>query len=201
MNNSWQLLMAALVFISFTASITASAGEFRVPVGITYTSGPSKLMDKVKENYNVTDDFVLPVGLAINPYYSFDSGLGIGGSIGPFIYMSISDGWGGTNTNMILPFGVDLRYTLFRDSKFSPYVRGGYRYPITVGDYISSKSGGLFSGVGIELFKKNGFSLGMEISYDASKIEVTTDAMGAKWKAKPQDVTPCGFMAGIYAVF
>ena len=192
--------MAALLLLAMFPAM-ATGGEFRFPVGLTYASGPGKLMDKIKENYKVSDNFVLPVGIVMNPYYSFDSGVGIGGSIGPFAYMAINDSWGSSNTNIVLPLGLDVRYTLFTGSSFSPYVRGGFRYPVAGGDYIVSKSAGFFGGVGAELFRINRMAVSLDISYDSSTIEVKDSAPGAKTTARPQTVEPCGFMGGLYLVF
>jgi len=194
------LMFGATVVLVGVMATMAQAGGFRYPVGLTYASGPQKVMDKMKENYYVADDFVLPVGVAFNPYYEFDNGVGVGASFGPLIYMAVDAG-GGSDFNMVIPIGADIRYTLFTKNNVSPYVRGGFRYPIAFGDYLQSKSAGLFGAVGVEFLRTKRVSMGIEISYDDSSIEVKSGSTGAKPFTKAQEVTPCGFMSGIYVVF
>ena len=192
--------MTALMLTGIILPVMAQAGEFRFPIGLTYVSGAQKVMDKMKDNYYISDDFVLPVGLAFNPYYESDLGLGFGINFGPMTYMGVDTG-DNTDSNIIIPIGADIRYTFFRKSDISPYIKAGFRYPIASGDYLDSKSAGLFGGAGVEFLRTRKISLGIEVSYDDSKIKVKSGATGARPGTSDQEVTPCGFMVGVYAVF
>lgn len=196
------LLMVSLLVTGALAPAVTQAGEFRFPIGITYVSGAQKVLDALKDEYNVSSDVAIPVGLAFNPYYESDIGLGLGASVGPFTILSIDAGQG-TNTSVVIPVGADLRYAPFNKSSVSPYIRAGFRYPIATGDYLKTKSAGAIGGVGVEFMRTKKVSLGFELSYDSSKVTVKAGLppAGAQRSLISQDIRPCGFMAGVFVVF
>jgi hypothetical protein len=126
--------------------------------------------------------FTWPIGLTLHPYYEFRFGLGVGGSVGPFIlgYISVvgsggffGDSFERNDTFFIVPAGPDVRYTLLRGTNASPYVRAGFRYPIVAGDIVGNGRAGSFAAVGVELFRRKAVQLGLEVGYDAWEVEVT----------------------------
>lgn len=176
-------------------------------MGITYGSGLTDVTDAIEtglENqfgFDV-DTWSIPVGLSLHPYIEFDFGLGVGLSVGPAEFVAIEvDTYGpGYSTSdssfdYLIPVGVDLRYTLFRDRKVSPYARVGVRYPIVGGDYLEDSSPGIFGALGVEFYRNNRVGFGVEVGYDASEVDV---AVGG---GRTETVKPCEFMISIFALF
>lgn len=191
-----------ILMISMTA--TGQCADFRFPVGLAYASGVTQIADKIKENYHLRDDYIWPAGLVFNPYLEFGNGLGIGASIGPYIFMFIDsyhDDHDNDSFSYIIPVGLDLRYTFLKKSDITPYVRAGFRYPIAGGDYFQSGKIGAFGGMGMEFWRTKKISMGLEISYDDSKMEIKAGGPGARPNTRVQEVTPGGFMFGVFAVF
>jgi len=143
----------------------------------------------------LSDNFVLPVGLSLNPYYEFDFGLGIGANIGPTSLIFVDTGWE-TDLNIIVPVGLDLRYTFLRDKNVSPYVRAGFRYPIVSGDYFDSSTPGFFGAVGVEFLRTKRTQFGLEVAYDTS--EVTVEGPDYPYS---KDVQPYQFMVSLFVTF
>jgi hypothetical protein len=84
----------------------------------------------------------------------------------------------------------------------SPNIRGGFRDDIAGGDYLESKSVGLFGGIGVEFMRTKRVSFGIEVSDDDSKIVVKGNGPYHDIPAKQdKEVAPCGFMASIYVIF
>jgi hypothetical protein len=135
-----------ILMISLTA--TGQCAYFRFPVGLTYVSGVTQIVDKMKENYFLRDDYIWPAGLAFNPYVEFGNGLGLGASVGPYIFMFIESYHEDDSFSYVIPVGLDLRYTFLKKSDITPYVRAGLRYPIAGGDYFQSGKVGAFGGIG-----------------------------------------------------
>jgi hypothetical protein len=188
------------IFLIIALTTTAQSTEFRFPLGLVYTSGATQIADKMKTNYYVSSDFVWPVGLAVNPYVEFDNGLGIGGGFGPYVFLLIDNGKD-TSFSYALPVGLDLRYTFLRKSAAAPYVRAGFRYPIAGGDYLKEGKIGAFGGIGIEFWRTKKAALGVEISYDDSKIKVKAGGYAARPNTKEQEVAASGLMIGVFVVF
>lgn len=134
------VFLAALLFVSSPAY----AGEFRIPVGITYVSNFDDVSDLFIENlehlgYTVASSGSTSAGLSVQPYYQFESGLGAGVAIGPIMAI-IAESY----SLYAVPVGLDARYTMFRSSPVSPYVRAGGRYIITSGDFVEGSNPGLY---------------------------------------------------------
>ncbi|MDN5871670.1 MAG: hypothetical protein L0H73_13235 [Nitrococcus sp.] len=177
---AWSLIPGALL---------AANVDWRFPVGVSYTNGIYDVKDAIEKNTSVSVYPVIPVGLSFHPYVELtDIGLGVGASFGPAKLLV------GDLTSYILPVGADLRYTLFRKSDVSPYVRGGFRYSLAGGDFLSNADPGFFVAGGIELFRaEGGVCLGIEIGYDASEIEVD---IGSRSRA----VKPGALTISLFAV-
>lgn len=194
-------VMAAVAGLGL--AVSTQAGEFKFPVGLAYCQGAFDVVDQLDETWNYDDKFVWPVGLTLNPYYEFDFGLGIGVGIGPATFVVVDmDSWDSSSGwdedirfSYIVPIGADLRYTFLRKGKVSPYVRAGFRYPIAGGDDIDGGEPGPFGAVGVEFWRNKTVGMGIEVSYDGSKVET----IGRH--DERDDVTYSGFTVSIQAVF
>jgi hypothetical protein len=184
-------LLAAL-----TLSLPAKAGiDWRFPVGLSYASGMTDVVDAMDDNFNLSDDFVWPVGLSFQPYAEFDFGLGIGASVGPIAMVFIDDGWE-TDVSFMVPLGLDVRYTFFRKGNVSPYARAGFKYIVAGGDYLDSGDPGVFGAVGVEFLRKKRINWGLEVGYCAAEVEVAGGYYGG-----PKDVKPCEWLISVFAIF
>lgn len=179
-NMSRRLLTVAAVLtgvLAWSASARAQSngtegGRFHFDVGLTGITGANKLdtdlRHEAEDNGYSYSSFVWPVGLEVDPYYTFNFGLGLGGSVGPLMLGETS---GDISSDfVIVPVGLDARYEFLNNSGVVPYVRAGFRYPITAGDSISNGQIGPFVGAGV-IFTK--IHLELEAAYDGSKV--TTD--------------------------
>ena len=168
------ILIGALACATFQPS--TQAGEFHFSAGLTYVQGVNKVYDAledlyVADGYTVGDSLVIPVGISLNPYYEFDSGLAVGLDIGPASMVGIDYG-SSVDISYIVPVGADVRYTFLRDKNFSPYIRAGIKYPIVGGPNVTSSELGGFGAVGVDLWRKNRVGMAIEVGYDTSKITV-----------------------------
>jgi hypothetical protein len=202
-------LALILTFCTLLQLPLNAGAKFHVAVGLSYTSGADEVLDAVEERYimelgvPLDNDFVWPVSLSVNPYVEFDFGLGIGGGIGPASFVIIEErffGGGGFYTedvifNVIVPMGLDARYTFFREGTVSPYVRAGFRYPLVSGDFLDNPQIGPFGAIGVEIWRNKVVGLGFEVAYDGSEIDVVGTS-GYRKTLKPNE-----FLISIFAVF
>lgn len=189
MKNVSPKCLLSLVLVAGLHSSTL-AGTFRFPIGLTYAQGAYDVMDQVEESlvnegFIVDDTFVFPVGLTLNPYYEWDSGIGVGLSVGPTIFMASErrtwgGGWNNSDVDLsyIIPVGGFVRYTFLRDGNISPYVRAGVKYPIAGGDYMENGQAGFSGGVGVDFFRTKKVQMVLEVGYDMSKVDVGSVAGG-----------------------
>ncbi len=200
-------IFCLVILLTLSLPVAGQCQVFHFPVGLVYVSGAQDVVDKMKENYFLRDDTLWPVGVAFNPYLEFKNGLGIGAAIGPAIFMSVESNRNGDrhddhdSFNYIIPVGLDLRYTFIKKGDVTPYVKAGFRYPIAGGDYFRSSRIGAFGALGMEFLRTKRVSIGLEVSYDDSKIEVKAGEFGARPNTRDQEVTSGGFMIGVFAVF
>ncbi len=189
----WVVISAALLFVSSPAY----AGEFRIPVGGTYVSNFDDVSDLFIENleslgYTVTSSGSTSAGLSVQPYYQFESGLGAGVAIGPIMAISAQ-----SYSLLSLPVGLDARYTMFRSSPVSPYVRAGARYIIISGDFVKGSNPGVYGSIGAEFMKNvKWLNMGAEISYDTSEIEMENLTTN-----RNETIRVLGVMVSVFAVF
>ena len=171
------------------------AGQFGFQAGLMYNMGSQEVMDKLDDNFQLTDKFVWPAGLTLSPYYEWDSGWAVGLTVGPALVVLIDEG-SEDSTSYIVPVGADVRYTFLRDRNTAPYVRAGIRIPIVGGDYLRSGEVGAFGAVGVEFWRTKKVKAAVEIGYDSSTVEVKAGPTGSAKR-----VTYPGFMAGIAVNF
>lgn len=201
--------ICVLLFPIFTVHY-AKAADWRLPFGLSYASALSEVTDlrydnlEVEEGYDTPNRFNWPVGFTLQPYYEFNNGLGIGMGFGPAIF-SLTGKFSFTN----IPVGADLRYTFYKTSETSPYVRVGARYNIASGDYVEGSYPGVFGAIGYEFSRKRTLGLGVELSYDASEIEfekytkINFDPEGNFWNydVGTTKLKPYGIMLSFYTIF
>jgi len=176
----------------------AAAGEWRIPVGLTYVSGIGDIVDQYEDNLQA-DGFLtesadgIPVGISLQPYYSFDSGLGIGVGLGPTMLIY------GDVDFFNLPVNLSLRYTFMPRANTSVYLRAGVSHNMASGDYVEDTQVGFIGAAGVEFMRQKAVGFGMEIGYDSSTIELED-----RTTADPNDTKefePVGFTVSIFAVF
>jgi hypothetical protein len=147
--------------------------------------------DNVKaEGYLVTSTDYLPVGISFHPYVQFDNGFGVGASIGPTMIIY------GDADFFDIPIGLDVRYTFVPTASISPYVRVGGRNHFASGDYVEGTTPGFFGGIGFEFLRDRSVSVGVEVSYDASEVEL--ERVGYN---DTEDFQPCELMVSVFVIF
>jgi hypothetical protein len=209
---------AALLVSSQVSSRADNLGfdglKFKCDVGLSYMNGANDVNNKLKASINDnnttlnTDGSILvfPVGLELNPRVQFNNGIGVGLSLGPTefaayeikTYYSSSSYSSSSKTHFSysIPIGPFVQYDILHDSNWSPFVRGGVKFPVAGGDDFKSSSAGLFGQVGVQFFRQNHVGMGFDVGYDASKITIRAGSLGPDRKA-----TPVGFNAGIFVTF
>ena len=183
---------------------SAHAGQWRFPVGLAYSTGFSDVSTVFKDNlralhYSVDSTTEVPVGITFQPYYQFDSGLGIGGGFGPFMYLEADASSGASYVMYDLPVNLCLRYAILPSSNISPYLRAGVSYNIAGGDFVQGKDVGFLGGIGVEFYRNNRVGFGLEATYDSSSLTLEKKHMGGP--STNEKVKPSEFLISIFAVF
>jgi hypothetical protein len=192
------LMWLLVAFMILTGSFQAAAGQWRIPVGVAYVSGANDVFDQLEDNVRAEYSGVestegIPVGLTIQPYYEFESGMGIGFGFGPFTFVT------GDVDYFSLPVNVCLRYAFLPRAAATPYIRVGASLQLVNGDYVEDRSVGAIGALGLELMRNRGVSLAIEAGYDSSTIDLLDLTT-----ADPNDteeIQPVGFLLSISAVF
>ena len=184
MKKFWQLVVMASVLMGW--AIPGWSSDWKFPVGLSYVTGFDDVGELYKENLhtiysNVNEDHTVPIGITFSPYIEFDSGVGLGGTIGP-----VEDISGGADL-FNLPVGLNVRYFLFPNATASLYVRGGVNYNIASGDYVDSSIPGLAGGIGLEMLRNRHVGISCEVLYDSSEIEFERLSTGGTKKVKPSE--------------
>lgn len=190
--------MMIILFFVVVGSIfgsTATAGDWRLPVGFSYVSGFPEIRDIFmsnlqEEGYYVESVDSLPIGISFQPFYSIKNGFGVGAGIGPLMVIA------GDASLLSLPINLDLSYCIFPEKKVSIYFRGGARYNVVSGDYVEGSLPGVFVNIGSEFLKLRRLSFRTEIGYDSSAIEIYDMA-----KNEIETVQPGNFMASLFVAF
>lgn len=196
-----------VVFVAFVNDV--KAGEWRIPVGISYAGGLSDIVDLHEDNldaellwmyggwYEAESVNEVPVGLAVRPYYLFNNGLGIGVDIGPVMYI------GGDVTFTNVPVNVNCRFALTQFDSVLPYVRVGVSHHFASGDYVEDSGPGAFGAIGFEFLKNSVVGWGFEFAYDSSEIEFDEyDMLYTPYSSTgTKKIKPIGLTASIFAVF
>jgi len=191
----FMLLAGPLLMFAFAAQ-SAQAEGWRFPVGLTYVSNFSRVVDIYRDNihwagYTTTADSYAPAGLSFNPYYQFESGFAVGGGIGPIMAISASP-----YEFVDFPVNLDVRYYIPASESIAPYARAGVRYHIASGDWVSNSSPGFIGGIGVEFLRNRRIGAGIELGYDTATIELDKMRTHTTEKVRPGEL-----MVSIFAVF
>jgi hypothetical protein len=189
-------VVSGLVLLA-VACTPVPAGDWRFPIGLTYTSGFQDVVDFHEKAVGVDADFSFPVGLCFRPYLEFDRGHRIGFDVGPGSIILI-DVAGGSDSGSIdyinFPLGIWYGYTLMRDATVTPYVRGGVRYNIASGDFVDSASPGFLAAIGLETGRKGNVGFGFEVAYDSSTVDLVPG-----WR-QPEEIEASGVLVSFSVV-
>jgi hypothetical protein len=170
-----------------------NVSEWRFPVGLTYNSGFSDVVDYYETAYDADSTWMMPVGPSFTPYYQFAHGSRIGIDVGPATYITI-DGYYDEATYWDLPTGISYGFNLFPQATVSPYAKIGIKYHIAGGDSYDSSSLGGFGAIGVEIIRTKIVGIQAEIGYDASEITFSDGF-------DEETVNPGGFNTSIRALF
>ncbi len=185
-------------FVVFAVLLLASGtarAEWTFAAGGTYLSGLTDLADTLEENLEdrgfEVDTLVIPIGASFQGYTEWDSGLGLGFSLGPAMAAF------GDIDFFNIPVGVDARYSFSSDGN-RPYVRLGARYHAAGGDDIESGGVGPFAALGYE-FWKPGATTGwaLELAYDGAETEV----ISTRSVSGTEDIKAAEIMLSVFVLF
>jgi hypothetical protein len=178
------LMVGVAALLGVVPVQTADAG-MRFRANVSYVSGMQDLLDQYEDNieaeYGLDFDssFLWPVGISIFPYYQWDNGLMLGGTVGPFMYIyGEVSGYGGfedideTYTHWQIPLSATIGYVFNPEGAVSPYVRGGLSYHVAGGDFYEGSSIGPLGAVGVEFLKSDHFRIGIEAAYDGAEVDI-----------------------------
>ncbi len=200
--------LVAGAIVVFTAGVAGAGFRFRVHVN--YVSGVQDLADAYEDSIEAEtgvsldeiDTLVIPVGIALAPYYQWDNGLMLGGEVGPFMFLYTDVQTFGffedvdeTFTHWQLPVNVTIGYNFFPDGPVSPYIRVGPSYHFAGGDFYDGSSLGFIVAGGVELLKTDHFALGVEAAYDSAEVDIE------KPFGRTTSVKAAEFTAGVFFQF
>ena len=100
-----------------------------------------------------------------------------------------------------MPVGGFVRYTPWPESKVSPYVRVGVKYPFAGGDNFESSQAGAFGAVGLEFWRTKKVGVSLEAGYDTSEINVKYTGQNKLAGNFSEKVTLPGFTVALSVVF
>ena len=186
------------VFVVLASLLLASGqacADWNFAVGGTYLNGFTDLTDTLEDNLEdrgfIVDSTVIPIGVSFQGYTEWDSGMGLGFSVGPAMAAF------GDIDFFNLPVGVDARYSFGPDGN-RPYVRLGARYHAASGDDIDSGSVGPFAAVGYEFRKPEAaVGWGFELAYDGAETEVVS----TRSTSGTEDIKAAEFMLTVFMLF
>ncbi len=195
-----------VVCVGFMYSVSATAGEWRFALAVSYISGMNDVADLYSDNIENevagadVSSLTIPIGTSFHPYYEFDTGFGLGAGIGPAILLYTKSSSGSRNYDYLnIPVNVDIRYS-FSKTGVAPYLRAGVRKNNTSGDYEIGDNAGMFYGVGVEFRTSSRVHLGVEVAKDNSEIEfIVVDQFG--YRSGSKKIKPTGLMVSLYAIF
>jgi len=193
------LRLLIILVTGAAVQLPVEAVDWRFPVAISYSTGFVDVKDAALDYYRaqgwaVDEDVFVPVSVMFMPYVEFDSGIGVGASVGPPMFVAVEETVGtdeSTDLSYIVPIGAHVRYTFLRDGNISPYARLGISYPIAGGNMIDGSTPGVLAGVGAEFLRTKKVGFGIEAAYDSSEVKMIG---GERIKASE-------FLFSLYVVF
>jgi hypothetical protein len=159
-----------IIFVGIMCPWTASGEDLRFPVGLSYVTGFGDVNDSLETssmNKGTGDDTgYIPVNISFQPYIQLDNGLRFGAGIGPVMATF------GDVSYYDVPLNINAGYTFNPDANISPYFRAGLINHVLSGDYVIGSNPAVFGAIGIEFFRNRSAGIGIELSYDTSRIRL-----------------------------
>lgn len=200
-----------VIFTGFLFSGLANAEEWRLPVALTYTVGHVDVNDIIETNKSIDEDTTdsdsgyIPASISFQPYLQLDNGLRLGAGIGPVMATF------GDVSFYDIPINLNAGYTFNPAANISPYFRAGLVNHILSGDYVKGSNPAFFLGIGAEFFRHKDIGLGVELTYDTSRLRVekTTrtyyfDVLlqrDISYISRGKEDVKVGWVFSIYAIF
>ena len=161
---------AALAILVFPVA-DARADEWVVGPGIAYVSNINHVLDIYRANEQakgriVDVDKALPIGISFDADFQSNTGLRIGIGLGPYFRLN------GDVKHFELPLKGTVGYAFLPEEQATPYVKGGIVYHVASGDFYESSTPGFIVAGGLDFARRSKISAGVELSFDASKIEL-----------------------------
>ncbi len=164
------IIFCLLVISGMTYSWNALGEELRFPFGLSYVAGYEDVNDSLEsssKNEGIGDDTgYIPANISFQPYIELDNGLRFGAGIGPLMATL------GDVSYYDVPLNINAGYTLYPDANISPYFRFGLINHVLSGDYVIGSNPGFFLGIGAEFFRHKDIGIGVELTYDTSRIRM-----------------------------
>lgn len=197
------MLMAVGVLALAIAATPVKAEEGRTydhSVGLSYLSGFSDIIDFYDETFYVDGDGGAPVGLAYNFTTNFPSGMRIDAGVGPFAIIA------GDLEYYDLPIRLQGGFTIGPKSSVRPYLKAGFSYHFSDGDYVRDEAGlGLLGTIGVEFGQRGRFSGFFEVSHDTAEATFDSSISGPmgyyKKKNMREDIKVNGTVVSVGVVF
>lgn len=151
--------------------VPSSAEEWRLPLALTYTVGHGDVNDIIESNKSIdetadSDSGYIPASISFQPYLQLDNGLRLGAGIGPVMATF------GDVSFYDIPINLNAGYTFNPAANISPYFRAGLVNHILSGDYVKGSNPAFFIGIGAEFLRLRDIGLGVELTYDTSRLRV-----------------------------
>ncbi len=190
-------VLSCLAMAGLILATSASADEWRFPVGPTFMSGFKKVYDFYKDVEDADSGLMIPVGISFTPYYEFTHGSMLGLEVGPISAVFMEERGSSSSTSVkywAVPLGFTYGFMFMPSASISPFAKVGVKYHIVGGDYIDKSTPGFYGGAGVEFLRNKMVGISVELGYDSS--EVTFGEGGYT-----EDIRPAQFMASVRAVF
>jgi hypothetical protein len=155
---------------------TVQAREWHFGAAVAAPSGTGDVQDIYEANYKalgytVEMSKLLPIGLAFDAHYQWDSGMRVGIGAGPFVLIASNTDDVIDVSHFELPINGTVGYTFIPGGNVSPYIKVGLVAHSVSGDFIEASNPGLLAAAGIEFSRKGIVNFALEIATDQSEVE------------------------------
>lgn len=167
----------------------------------TYVSGFSRVVDvydhNIEEQEHSLDDGSsgLPVGVVFSPYYQFESGLRLGGRVGPLMYyLALIDNDDDDEYRFTaFPLAVNAGYSfpVGPDNSKIIYIQGGISKLNAWGNFVESEALGIAASGGMEIMRDRKVSIGFEAGFDLASVKLRK--YDCSNSATPSDLDTCDY--------
>jgi len=192
------LLRIGIALLVLSAVGSATAGDWKYPLGITYTSSFSDVLDYHEAALGVDADFNFPIGVSFHPFFEFEKGHRLEIDVGPIGLIFIQTNFSDDKSFISLPIGATYGYVFARDKSVAPYIRAGVSYDIASGDFVDGSSPGAIGAIGLEMARHKRVSFGLEAAYSTATIDLKDD-FGLV--SLPDEEVETGFMFAFRIIF